>query len=117
VYKEDAKAQIAKLQKHANNRGKLEFVLNETRLIRFKGVVYFLEKIKKEFVKGIYKEPLVKHLRINKTREAVTVCYYFFSISRIVKRVVKEYDICNKSRIATHKPYRLLMLLLTPKEL
>jgi Integrase zinc binding domain len=86
-------------------------------LIRFKGIVYLLEKLRKEFVKEIYKELLVRHLRINKTREAVAACYYFSSISRVVEKVVKGYNICNKSRTATHKPYRLLMSLLTPKEL
>jgi Integrase zinc binding domain len=92
-------------------------VLNKTRLIRFKKVVYFLKKVKKEFVKEIYKELLVRHLRINKTKEAVAVCYYFPFIFRIVERVVKKCNICNKSRTAMHKLYRLLMLLLTLKEL
>jgi hypothetical protein len=86
-------------------------------LIRFKRIVYLLEKLRKEFVKEIYKELLVRHLRINKTKEVVTACYYFLFISRIVKRVVKEYNICNRLRTATHKPYRLLILLLTLKEL
>jgi Integrase zinc binding domain len=76
-----------------------------------------LKKVKKEFVKEIYKKLLVRHLGINKTREAVAVCYYFLSISRIVEKVVKKCDICNKSRVVTHKPYRLLMLLNILKEL
>jgi predicted ATP-dependent Lon-type protease len=80
-------------------------------------MVYLLEKLRKEFVKEIYKELLVKHLGIDKTKEAVTACYYFPFISRIVEKVVKKYNICNKSRAATHKPYKLLMSLLTPKEL
>jgi Integrase zinc binding domain len=80
-------------------------------------MVYLLEKLKKGIVKEIYKEPLVRHLRINKTKEAVTACYYFPFISRIAKKVIKECNICNKSRIATHKPYGLLMSLLTLKEL
>jgi hypothetical protein len=92
-------------------------VLNKTRLIRFKRIVYLLEKLRKEFVKEIHKEPLVRHLGINKTKEAVAACYYFPFISKIVKKVVKECDIYNKSRTATHKPYKLLMLLLTLKEL
>jgi Integrase zinc binding domain len=108
---------MAKAQKHKENKGKLGFILDKTRLIRFKRMVYLLEKLRKEFVKKIYKELLVIHLRINKTREAVAACYYFPSISRIVEKVVKECNICNKSRAATHKPYRLLMLLLTLKEL
>jgi glutamate racemase len=92
-------------------------VLNKTRLIRFREMVYLLEKLRKEFVKKIYKELLVRHLRINKTKEAVTACYYFPFISRIVEKVVKECDIYNKLKVATHKPYKLLISLLTPKEL
>jgi hypothetical protein len=80
-------------------------------------MVYLLEKLRKEFVKEIYKEPLVGHLGIDKTTEAVAACYYFPFILRIIKRVVKECNICNKLRAATHKPYGLLMLLLTLKEL
>jgi hypothetical protein len=117
VYKRDAKACIAKKQKHKENKGKLEFVLDKTRLVKFKKVIYLLKKIKKEFVKEIYKELLVRHLRINKTREAVATRYYFLFISKIVKRVVKECNMCNKSRLAMHKLYKLLMLLLTLKEL
>jgi Integrase zinc binding domain len=117
VYKGDAKAQMAKLQKYKENRGKPKFVLNETGLIRFKEIVYLLEKIRKEFVKEIYEELLVEHLGIDKTRKAVTACYYFPFILRIAERIVKECDICNKSRTATHKLYRLLMSPLTPKEL
>jgi hypothetical protein len=92
-------------------------VLNKTRLIRFKGVVYLPKRVKKEFVKEIYKKLLVRHLGIDKTKETVAACYYFLFISRIVEQVVKECDICNKSKTATYKPYRLLMLLLTLKEL
>jgi hypothetical protein len=92
-------------------------VLNKTRLIRFKKVVYLPKKIRKEFVKGIYKELLIEHLGINKTKEAIAVCYYFFLIFRIVEKVVKEYDICNKLRAVTHKPYKLLILPKTLKEL
>jgi hypothetical protein len=70
------------------------FVLNKTRLIRYKGVVYLLEQIRKEFTKELYKELIIRHLRIKKTRDAVAACYYFPFIKRIVKQVVKECNIC-----------------------
>jgi Integrase zinc binding domain len=108
---------MAKVQKYKESKGRPKFMLNKTRLIRFKGIVYFPEKLRKEFVKGIYKELLVRHLGIDKTREAIAACYYFPSMSRIAERVVKKCDMCNKSRTATHKPYKLLMSLSTPKEL
>jgi glutamate racemase len=68
-------------------------VLNKTRLIRYKGVVYCLEQIKKEFTKELYKKLITRHLRIKKTRDIVIACYYFPFIKKIVKQVVKEYDI------------------------
>jgi hypothetical protein len=70
------------------------FALNKTRLIRYKGVVYFLKQIRKEFTKKLHKELTTRHLRIKKTRDTVTACYYFLSIKRIVKQIVKEYNIC-----------------------
>jgi hypothetical protein len=70
------------------------FALNKTRLIRYRRVVYLLEQIRREFTKELYKEPTTRHLRIKKTRDAVAACYYFPFIKRIVKQVVKEYNIC-----------------------
>jgi hypothetical protein len=70
------------------------FMLNKTRLIRYKGVVYLLERIRKEFTKELYKELTTRHLRIKKTRDAVTACYYFPFIKKIVKQVIKKCDIC-----------------------
>jgi glutamate racemase len=69
------------------------FMLNKTRLIRYKGVVYFLEQIRKKFTKELYKEPTTRHLRIKKTRDTVVACYYFPFIKRIVEQVVKECNI------------------------
>jgi hypothetical protein len=70
------------------------FVLNKTKLIRYKGVVYLLEQIKKEFTKKLHKELTTRHFRIKKTKDVVVAYYYFLSIKRIVEQVVKEYDIC-----------------------
>jgi hypothetical protein len=69
-------------------------VLNKTRLIRYKGVVYFLERIRKEFTKELHKELIIRHLRIKKTKDAVASCYYFPFIKRIVEQVVRDCNIC-----------------------
>jgi hypothetical protein len=92
-------------------------VLNKIRLIKFKKVVYFLKRIKKEFTKKVYKKLTIRYLKINKTREIITACYYFLLISRIVKQVVKEYNIYSKLKTTTRKYYKLLMLPSTLKEL
>jgi hypothetical protein len=91
-------------------------VLNKTRLIRFRGMVYLLERIRKEFTKELHKEPTTRHLGIKKTRDAVAACYYFLSIKRMVERVVKECDICQRAKTSKKHLYRLLKLLDTPLE-
>jgi glutamate racemase len=70
------------------------FVLNKTRLIRYKEVVYLLEQIRRKFTKELHKELTTRHLKIKKTRDIVTACYYFPFIKRIVEQVVKECNIC-----------------------
>jgi hypothetical protein len=93
------------------------FMLNKTRLIRFKGIVYLLEQVRKEFTKELYKELITRHLRIKKTRDTVAACYYFLSIKRIVKQVVKEYNIYQKAKTLRKHLYKLLKLLDMPLEL
>jgi hypothetical protein len=92
-------------------------MLNKTRLIRFRGIVYFLKQIRKEFTKKLYKELITRHLRIKKTRDTVAACYYFPFIKRIVKQVVKEYNIYQKAKVLRKHLYRLLRLLSTPLKL
>jgi hypothetical protein len=75
------------------NKGKLIFVLNKTRLIKYKKIVYLLEQIRKEFTKELHKKLTTRYLRIKKTRDIVVAYYYFPSIKRIVKQVVKECNI------------------------
>jgi hypothetical protein len=70
------------------------FMLNKTGLIRYKGVVYLLEQIRKKFTKELHKELTTRYLRIKKTRDTVTAYYYFPFIKRIVKQVVRECNIC-----------------------
>jgi glutamate racemase len=93
------------------------FVLNKTRLIRYKRVVYFLEQIRKEFTKELHKKLTIRHLRVKKTRDTVAACYYFPFIKRIIEQVVKEYNICQRAKALRKHLYKLLKLLSTPLEL
>jgi len=70
------------------------FKLDGLGLIRFKGMVYLLERIRKQFVKELYKAPTTGHLRIKKTWNKVAECYYFPLITRMVKQVLKECEVC-----------------------
>jgi glutamate racemase len=93
------------------------FVLNKTRLIRYKRIVYLLEQIRKEFTKELYKELTTRHLRIKKTKDTVIACYYFLFIKRVVEQVVKECNIYQKAKALKKHLYKLLKLLNTSLEL
>jgi hypothetical protein len=41
------------------------FYPNDYRIIRFQGVIYLLEKIRKEFTKEIHKAPTSRHIGID----------------------------------------------------
>ena len=56
-------------------------------------MVYLLEQVKKQFTKKLYKVFIFKYLRIKKTQDKVAKNYYFPLIIRIVKRVLKEYNV------------------------
>jgi hypothetical protein len=43
------------------------FKVDDTELIRFKGVVYLPKTVRKPIVKELYKEPLKGHLKTEKT--------------------------------------------------
>jgi hypothetical protein len=110
AYKEDIGAQRALTLENELFRP------DKTGLIRFQGVVYLPEKVRKVLTKQLHEEPTTGHLGINKTREAVAARYYFPSIGRLVERVVKECDICQRAKTSRHAPYGLLKSPDTPKE-
>ena len=47
----------------------------------------------------------------------VAKCYYFPLITKMVKQVLKEYKVCQKTKVIYKALYKLLMLLNIPKEL
>jgi hypothetical protein len=112
AYLRDARARRAFATPHKDS-----FSLNKNGLIRFKGMVYLLEKIRKEFTKKLYKELTTRHLGNEKTRDVVAARYYFPFIIRMVERVVKECDICQRAKTVRRALYSLLKLLNTLKKL
>jgi hypothetical protein len=93
-----------------------DFKLDSLGLIRFKGMVYLLERIRKQFVKELHKALTSRHLGIEKTRNKVAKYYYFLLITKIVEQVLKECEVCQKTKAVHRALYRLLMLPNTPKE-
>jgi hypothetical protein len=92
------------------------FYADDYGVIRFQGVVYLPEKVRKEFTKEIHKALTSGHMGIDRTRDQVAEKYYFPSIKRIVERVVRECDICQKAKPVRHAPYGLLLSPKTPTE-
>jgi hypothetical protein len=92
------------------------FKPDEQGIIRYKGAIYLPEGVRKQFTKELHEEPATGHLGIDRTREAVAARYYFPSIQRMVERVIKECDICNKAKTVKRAPYGLLQSPSTPKE-
>ena len=74
------------------------FRQEEDSLIRFRGVVYLLTSVKEQLVRELHKEITIRHLRIKKTKEAVVACYYFLFIRKTIEHVIKNCDICQKSK-------------------
>jgi hypothetical protein len=112
AYLRDARAQRAFAILHKDS-----FFLNKNGLIRFRRMVYLLEKIRKEFTKELYKELTTRHLKNEKTRDVVVACYYFPFIIKMVERVVKKCDIYQKAKTVRKALYSLLKLPNTLKEL
>jgi len=111
TYLRDAGAQQALAKDNTT-----DFKLDDLGLIQFKGIVYLLEQIRKQFVKELHKAPTSGHLRIKKTQNKVAECYYFSLITKIVEQVLKEYEVCQKTKAVYKALYRLLMSPNTPKE-
>ena len=110
VYKGDARAQRALTNEHEF------FYVDESGLIRFKGMVYLLELIRKQFVRELHKALTTGHLGIEKTRDKVAKHYYFPLIKRMVERVIKECNICQCTKTVHRVPYGQLMSPSTLKE-
>jgi len=90
----DAYLRDAGTQQALVNSNTTDFKLDDSGLIRFKGMVYLLERIKKQFVKELHKAPTLGHLGIKKTRNKVAECYYFPLITKMVEQVLKECEVC-----------------------
>ncbi|CAJ2508954.1 Uu.00g139800.m01.CDS01 [Anthostomella pinea] len=72
------------------------------------GKIEILEQHKKEFVRQFHEHLTHGHQGIFKTKERLKRRYEFPGLTKTVKEVIKEYNICNKAKAARHKPYGLL---------
>ena len=85
------------------------FYMDDDGIIRFRGVVYLPARLREEFVKQIHESPTVGYMGIMRTRDHVVAKYYFPSIIRTVERVIRDCDVCQRTKTGGHKLYGLLM--------
>ena len=88
------------------------FTLDKQGILRFKGLVYIPTILQTKLVTEQYLLLAYSYQEIAKTFEWIAREYYFLELRKEVEKVVLEYNICNKSKLAYHLLYRLLKLLL-----
>ena len=85
-----------------------EFYPDTQGILQFKGLVYILSAIQKQFVQEQHSLPVHGHQGIARTLEQLERDYYFPGIRKVVITEVGECNLCNKSKANRHAPYRLL---------
>ena len=69
-----------------------DFVINATRIIRFKDLIYILANVSREFVLDQYTKPTFRHSRITKLQELLLETFYFpYMLKRIKEQISKCY--------------------------
>ena len=86
------------------------FTLNKQEILRFKGLVYIPTILQTKLVTEQYLLLAYSHQGITKTFEQITREYYFLGLKKEVEKVVLEYNIYNKTKLAHYALYRLLKL-------
>jgi hypothetical protein len=76
--------------------------------------VYVPEALQEPFVKKFHEYPLHDHQGEYKTLSRLRRNFDFPGSSAMVKKVIKNYDLCNRSKASKHKPYGLLQLIPPP---
>ncbi|XDG04636.1 hypothetical protein ABKA04_004251 [Annulohypoxylon sp. FPYF3050] len=76
---------------------------------RMSDKTYVPEKFRHEFVKEFHEHPLHGHQGCTKTRKRLAEHYEFPGLATMVRRIVKECDICHRAKAARHRPYGYLV--------
>jgi hypothetical protein len=91
------------------------FAIDEQGLIRFKGLVYVPNQMRRPLVQEQHSLPAHGHQGIARTFDRISRHYYFPGMRKRVETVVQECDICSKSKSNRHLPYGQLKSLPVPK--
>jgi hypothetical protein len=91
------------------------FTIDEQGLIRYKGLVYVPSQMRRPLVQEQHSLPAHGHQGVTRTFERITRHYYFPGMRKQVETVVRECDICSKSKSNRHLPYGQLKSTPVPK--
>ncbi len=92
-----------------------DFAIDEQGLIRYKGLVYVPSQMRRPLVQEQHSLPAHGHQGVTRTFERITRHYYFPGMRKQVETVVRECDICSKSKSNRHLPYGQLKSTPVPK--
>jgi hypothetical protein len=92
-----------------------DFAIDEQGLIRYKGLVYVPSQMRRPLVQEQHSLPAHGHQGVTRTFERIARHYYFPGLRKQVETVVRECDICSKSKSNRHLPYGQLMSTPVPK--
>ena len=91
-----------------------DFAIDEQGLIRFKGLVYVPNKMRRPLTQEQHSLPAYNHQGVTRTFDRIARHYYFPGLRKQVETVVRECDICQKSKSNRYTPYGLLKSPPTP---
>jgi hypothetical protein len=63
------------------------------------------EKLRKQLVTEIHEHPLHGHQGVNKTLERIKRTYEFPNMKTLVEQIIRQCDMCARSKARRHKPY------------
>ena len=84
------------------------FTINGDGIILFQGRVYVPQGARRKFVKEQHKLLAHGHQGIRKTYNRVLRDYYFLGMRKVIEEIVTSCNLCQKSKLARHAPYRTL---------
>jgi hypothetical protein len=82
-----------------------DFTIDEQGLIRYKGLVYVPNKMRRPLVQEQHSLPAHGHQGVTRTFDRISRHFYFPGMRKQVETVVRECDICSKSKSNRHAPY------------
>ena len=89
---------------------------NENELLLFEELLYVSKNFRREIIQNHHEKSLQNHTSAAKTLEKIQRNYYFSSMRKQIKKLIKKYDLCQRNKYERHKSYEYLHLLKSSKK-